>query len=561
MKLKISLCNTVILKKDILRFAPVWGGYSVFALLCLTVLQQLLDPFEGRYYYSTRAVTLFLYPYGALCAVMLFGDLYSRTRCNALHAMPVRRETWFVTHALAGFLFFLVPTLLFGVWSAVSTGGQWLAAGEFVLKAGLQFLFLFGIALLCVMLAGNRTGAVCMYITVHGLGVVFGWLFQQMYAPYLSSLPIPDDRFFSVSILGLMQSVQEATLTQLLWYSAAGILAAVAAFLLYRRRKLEYTGKFLAVRGLGYVFTVVFSLVASVLVFNLAEHPAEKFYLLIPYMAVFFFVARMLMQRRFFVFQLQSIVILLTLVLVFLGSIWMAQTDALGVLSYVPKAEQVKSVSVYVDVTKTAMSTYYDHTRFSEEGFLISAPEDIAAVTQVHKQLTEGEEFDGVCEEVYFTYTLKSGIQVRRHYSLSYLNPARETLDLAVSSRQTLFGDVDWDTYVNEVYYIRVSRARYGNRAFLFAEPEITDNESATVKIQKDSMRLEMMEWLQKAIDGGYVKQLGFDEWNIIIKSKSSRGQEKEVRFILNGCDYVERCMDFVRKLPNRTITEDMQID
>lgn len=562
MKLKTSFFNTTVFRKDITRFAPVWGGYSVFLLLCAMLLGQFsLESFPGRFYYCTWAVSLILYPYCILCAVMLFGDLYSRSRCNALHAMPVRREAWFVTHSLAGFLFFLIPTLLFGVWTAVSSGGQWFAAGEFVLKEILQFVFRFGMALLCVMLAGNRTGAVCLYIIIHALEMVFGWMFQQMYAPYLLSLAIPDNRFSNTYFLDLLLFLHEKTVLQLLLYGAVGAVAAVAAFWLYRRRKLEYSGKFLVVQGLEYVFTVIFSLVASVITFNLAEHAAEDFYLLLPYLVVFFFAARMLMQRRFHVFQMQSVVILLAVIFVFLGSLWLTRVDALGVVSYVPETEDIKSVSVYVDVTKTARSTYYDYDRFSEEGFLVSAPEDIDAVTQVHAQLTEGEEFDGVCEEVYFTYTLKNGIRIRRHYSLSYLNPARENLDLAISSRQTLFGDVDWDTYVNEVYYIKVSRARGGSRSFLFAEPAITENETATIKIHNDSMRLEMMEWLKKGIDGGYVRQLGFDQWNVVIKSRDSRGKEKEVRMIAYSCGYVERCWDYARNLPDRTITEDMQID
>ena len=44
-----------------------------------------------------RLVTLLL-----LAALVLFGDLDNPRMCNALHALPLRRETWFFSHAAAG---------------------------------------------------------------------------------------------------------------------------------------------------------------------------------------------------------------------------------------------------------------------------------------------------------------------------------------------------------------------------------------------------------------------------------------------------------------------------
>ena len=49
-----------------------------------------------------------------LTAQLLFGDLYHSRLCNALHAMPVTREGWFLTHSAAGLAFYayIVPFLI-----------------------------------------------------------------------------------------------------------------------------------------------------------------------------------------------------------------------------------------------------------------------------------------------------------------------------------------------------------------------------------------------------------------------------------------------------------------
>ena len=110
MKSRTSYFNGTVLKKDLTRFAPVWALYGVFLLLCLTLLfdeepgrmaRSLMDLFSG--------MSLVNLLYAGLCAALLFGDLFNSRLCNALHALPMRREGWFLTHVTAGLLFCLIP--------------------------------------------------------------------------------------------------------------------------------------------------------------------------------------------------------------------------------------------------------------------------------------------------------------------------------------------------------------------------------------------------------------------------------------------------------------------
>ena len=113
MKLRTSFFNGTVLKKDITRFAPVWALYTVF-LIILFLSGQREDPTLSANAIANllSEMAIFSLIYGGLCANILFGDLFQGRMCNALHALPITRESWFATHALAGLLFCIVPSVV-----------------------------------------------------------------------------------------------------------------------------------------------------------------------------------------------------------------------------------------------------------------------------------------------------------------------------------------------------------------------------------------------------------------------------------------------------------------
>ena len=94
MKLKTSFFNPTVFKKNLTRFAPSWILYS----LCL--LMGLLGILDGNTDYvrslnaadSIQLMAVANFAYALLNAQLLFGDMYNSRLCNALHAMPLRRE-------------------------------------------------------------------------------------------------------------------------------------------------------------------------------------------------------------------------------------------------------------------------------------------------------------------------------------------------------------------------------------------------------------------------------------------------------------------------------------
>ena len=117
MKSRISFCNGPVFRKNVSRFAPAWLLYTVCLLLGLTMLAGE----SVEYWLSYNMAMGISYmgmvncAYGALVALLLFGDLTNTRMCNGLHALPLRRETCFGTNVLSGLFFSLIPTVIMTV--------------------------------------------------------------------------------------------------------------------------------------------------------------------------------------------------------------------------------------------------------------------------------------------------------------------------------------------------------------------------------------------------------------------------------------------------------------
>ena len=120
MKLKVSFCNKTVLRTDISRYAPLWGGYSL--MLAVLVLMFLGAGGEDRDRAYTSLVVMFSKRAGQMALIngfyalavaqALWGDLLAPRMCNSLHAMPVTRDGYFGAHLVAALLFALIPNVL-----------------------------------------------------------------------------------------------------------------------------------------------------------------------------------------------------------------------------------------------------------------------------------------------------------------------------------------------------------------------------------------------------------------------------------------------------------------
>lgn len=447
MKLKTCWINKTALRKDILRYAPIWALYTICLLL---VLFGLSDYSRES---MARDVVDFLKPmawinliYGGVCGVFLFMDLFNNRLCNALHAFPMRREGWLTTHILSGFLFSFVPNLLAAgigalmLWQYAYLAPIWLAVTT------MQFLFFFGTAVLAATCAGNLLGTAAVYGITHFVTVFVYGVAQLLYQPLLFGVRVNGDAFLRFFPLNEMDGFDYAKLEFFYneldrqaeyqglegdaWLyvgicAAVGVLALLLACLVYRRRNLETAGDFISLKPLAPLFLLVCTVGAGAFLYAFSDLVGNKTYLfLVLGLVIGYFAGKMFLNRTLKVFGKKSLLGLAVLVAVFGSSLLITWLDPLGIVSYVPKTEHIEAAYIHGADKSYYMinSTMLSYTGSVDEGgYRITDAEEIAQLQDFHRQLIRyrPSEGDGVLCDVRIHYRLKNGRTVTRYYEVA----------------------------------------------------------------------------------------------------------------------------------------------
>ena len=201
MQSKKSCFNRAAFTKNLTRFAPVPALYTLLLLLMILMAWKQAGDIYPEYYFLYQSDEIFSWTavfnlgYACLMAQLLFGDLYNTRMCNALHALPLRRETWFVTNVASGLLYSLIPTaiaalVLTPMLMSTIFVGAWKIALWYFLAANVEFICLFGIAVFCAMVVGSRFTMVAAYGLVNfGSGMLY-WLVNTVYTPMLYGMGV-----------------------------------------------------------------------------------------------------------------------------------------------------------------------------------------------------------------------------------------------------------------------------------------------------------------------------------------------------------------------------------
>ena len=436
MKSRISFFDRATFKKDITRFLPLWVLYTVFLLLCM------IPTAAGSSYYSHPAralnnslsgLTMANLLYAALSAQLLFGELFNSRLCNALHAMPMTREARFGSHILAGILFAWIPNLLTTVLMMPYLGSMWYTCLLWLAVCSLQYLFFFGAAVFSVMCTGSRFAMVLVYGIINFLAIAVFWFVDTIYRPLMPGVQLDasflstfcptvqmiaeNDYFFlSVSPSTVYIDSRDAAFgglgedwPYLFIVAGVGIAAIAVSLLMYRKRKLESAGDFIAVRWIEPIFLVLYTLCAGAFLAVFSGLFGNEAYIVFLSLGIVigFFTGKMLLERTTRVFRKKNFLLAGIFVVAMLFSLVPIQNDWFGIVRYVPDAQDVEYVQVYG----------YEISRSK-----LTEPEDIELVCQIHDCAIENLDHDNenTCRGAhYYTsieYHLKNGQTVTRRY-------------------------------------------------------------------------------------------------------------------------------------------------
>ena len=469
MKLRTSFCKLGVIRKNITRFAPLWGIYLIGGLLVmLTTLVGSRPGTAAR----TLALTVGSFSiinmiYAALCAQMLFGDLYNTRMCNALHATPLRRETWFFSHIISGFAFSVVPHTVCVLLLLPVLKGVWAVAWLWLLGMTLEFIFFFGLAVFSALCAGNRLAMTAVYGILNFVSLIVYWFVYTIYEPMLYGIAVdemPFIRFCPVASmvinedLVLFEQIRDNTGLRtwrfvglgdgwgyLALCAVLGLLLLGAAVLLYHRRKLEAAGSFMAIKGLEPVFAVVFALCAAGASAVFGQMFDENIYViyLVAGLILGWFVGQMLLRRTIKVFQWKTFLKLGILGLVLGGTLIVTSIDPLGITRWVPKPEKVVKAELCLG------SDIMPESRF----YLSSNEVDEAQILQLHSMLVEqgGYNRRSGGRQFIIRYRLTDGREVSRVYRVSEKSDAWDALQRLYNTPKRILGWENKGDFLNAV--------------------------------------------------------------------------------------------------------------
>lgn len=479
---KTSFFNKTTFRKDLTRFFPLWGLYA----LCLLLGLVMLVDEEQKYWIANNFAKLptSMAPinlvYALVAAAVLFGDLYNTRMCYGLHALPMSRGSWFASHVLSGILFSLVPTAVMAVVALPMLAGTpvtnaWQLSLYWFAITNLQYLFFFGLAVLCALCAGNWLGLAALYGLVNFGAFIITALVEAFYTPLLPGVVTPSDlTYFFFPMLNLVlhdlivmnrvSTLDEkgiehlsgsftlgSTWGYLLALAVIGLVLLAAAYLLYRRRKLESAGDFLAVPKLAPVLAVAMALTGTAAVRIVLEstgigYSMEKAMTLLfafAGLAVGWFAAQMLLRRSTQVFQLRQWAGLGILTLGIAVSLGLTKLDVLGISDWVPQPEDVKSVTYNFNVGDTLddeagiADMIQLHNLCLEEKL---TDEQVQEKYRVFHEEHPDEPYPYDYQSVFFTYHLKNGRTVQRRYYLRTDGEGEELLRHYSGTLGAIFG-------------------------------------------------------------------------------------------------------------------------
>lgn len=483
---KISCFDRAVFRRALKKTAPVWILYTLYELLlplrlfsfCRGVssctddfLVQIEKTILG---YARINASLLPFLLGGLLAWVLFFWLFRAGTAYFYAALPVRRETLFLTNYLTGLLLCAAPALLSSLllWAVGAGFGAavFVPAMQVFTATMLGFLLFFSFAVLVCCVVGQMAAMPIVYVILNFTffvleAIVRHLLFTFVYGmPYSQSSTMQSFALHATPVLGLLQGgfrVQTDWLERdgmyymeyaprLEGWSYLGMLAvlglvfALCAFLLLKHREMERSGDVIAVGWLRpvalYVFTIGCALVLGALMAELfSSNTSDNFWYVLLFSCagafVGYFAGKMLLQKTVHVFRsgwLGLGACCLALLLAF-GA---AEFDLFGYSRYLPERSAVQAAGLTHYQSNGLYTTQDD--AFIQDVLNLHT----AAVSEKSKQEHRRHAYQlgtDYTEQFYITYRMTDGTLTERYYSIVYSEADLEDPDSLISRFSALY--------------------------------------------------------------------------------------------------------------------------
>lgn len=490
MRSATSFFDKTLFRSQLKHTWPLWLGYTALWLFLVPVtLFSALSAYQGSYSAAdasslllnagVRGGVFISFVFGLFFAMLAFSHLTQSRATNGFHALPVRRETIFLTAYLTG-LFCQLSTILvtFLLGAAVSAPlhlSFWSVTGAAMGSAMLEAVFFYSFAVLCMVMTGQILAAPVFYfvgnILVPGMeyllrnfagnflygysghtDVALGFLSPPLYMytmcteVAIASIETCESDSYYVTAYAL----ERGSLMILAAYALAGLVIALIALLLYRTRKSEMTGSTVAfpwatpIFKYGVAFCTAVALGQFLYYFLFGQYRSSgndslpgTILCMVAAGLVGYFVAEMLIRKSFRVFRAGAKgAAIVALALVLLGVAM--SFDLTGYEKHVPDESEIESV--YYTFSGMTSVTTDDADTIRR---LTAAHQAIVKNRNEQARIADAWDADTLSQSDYadiepfslrLTYYLKDGSQLSRSYSL-YLRRSDLTAPSSVTAR------------------------------------------------------------------------------------------------------------------------------
>ena len=490
MRSATSFFDKTLFRSQLKHTWPLWLGYTALWLFLVPVaLFSELSAYQGGYSAAdasslllnagVRGGVFISFVFGLFFAMLAFSHLTQSRATNGFHALPMRRETIFLTAYLTG-LFCQLSTILvtFLLGAAVSAPlhlSFWSVTGAAMGSAMLEAVFFYSFAALCMMMTGQILAAPVFYfvgnILVPGMeyllrnfagnflygysghtDVALGFLSPPLYMytmcteVAIASIETCESDSYYVTAYAL----DRRSLMILALYALAGLVIALIALLLYRTRKSEMTGSTVAfpwatpIFKYGVAFCTAVALGQLLYYFLFGRYRSSgsdslpgTILCMVAAGLVGYFVAEMLVKKSFRVFRTGAKgAAIVSLALVLLGVAM--SFDLTGYEKRVPDESEIES-AFYTFSGMTHVTTDDADTIRR----LTAAHQAIVKNRNEQARIADAWDADTLSQSDYddiepfslrLTYYLKDGSQLSRSYSL-YLRRSELTAPSSATAR------------------------------------------------------------------------------------------------------------------------------
>ncbi len=403
--------------------------------------------------------------------ILTYRHLYTKTNADNILSLPLTANQRFLSDTLAAYTSFALPYLISCALSVLvgliaGPESDTLTIAEYAFKGFFLLITFSALNIAVITCCGRIVEAILYPIAINAvMPLICVFAIQMSYIDCVGLSTYSEDLFRNPAIriwpFGNAFSLLFNNSGQIFTYAVVMlIIFLAAAYFGYTKRHAENIGKSFVFR---YSYVIASSLVAVTLVFMytyaLEMEPAKGNFGVVLPLAIILFILMLIMEVINYKKIMSIVKFLLRYVAILFGGIFacflFSKTGGFGAESFIPTTSSIDSVDISYTVYSNARN-YNSITVKSKDMIDLVRAEHKAVLEKAKQNETDYYDSD---QRVYISYTLKTGENIYRDYSLPISADA-----CSDGFWQTMFNSDDYkleniDSIKNDDYLNQVNKA------------------------------------------------------------------------------------------------------